>query len=123
MSPTSYQTAPPRTSMVTYRASAVNFRSGFSLAPPPLSSTRDRRYAQMLTDGHYANHERTGLGPPLLRLGGSGKADLRSAPLRRDRSHVPRSNARSGRLEEAGRRGRRPPLGTIGAGFGRQNNH
>src|SRR5438876_1645662 len=44
-----------------------------------LSSTRTGDMLKMLSHGDYANAECTGLGAPLLRLGGSGKGDLDSA--------------------------------------------
>src|SRR5258708_3742493 len=100
MSPTSYQTAPPRTSMVTYRPGVVNLSIRFLSRPRRLSSNWTGDMLKMLPHGNYANAECTGLGPPLLRLGSTGKADLDSALLRRARSHVPRNHAWLGRIEE-----------------------
>src|SRR5713226_2268891 len=100
MSPTSYQTAPPRTSMVAYRTSVVNLPSDFVSRPLRLSSNRTGDMLKMLPHGDYANAECTGFGTPLLRLGGSGKANLDSVLLRRARSHVPGNHARLGRIEE-----------------------
>src|SRR5438309_1293729 len=70
------------------------FRPGFS---PSLAlsrrsaclSNRTGDMLKMLLHGDYANAEYTGFGASLLRLGGSGKANLDSVLLRRARSHVP----------------------------------